>query len=111
MGYQITRPDADQLKFTSSKTGDWVLEDYLQAAEYGNFTLAQLLAKIFDPDGAVLPNPYVAVPAHSVFFENDSVVATNSSITPGKNAMSAGPISINAGFTVTVPSNSVWTIV
>ena len=48
MGYQITRPDADQLKFTSSKTGDWVLEEYLQNAEYGNKTLANLLSLLFN---------------------------------------------------------------
>ncbi len=48
MSYQITRPDADQLKFTSSKTGDHVLEDYLQDAELGGKTLKQLLVQAFD---------------------------------------------------------------
>ena len=46
-----------------------------------------------------------------VFLENDQVVTTSYSITAGKNAMTAGPITINAGVTVTVPSGSVWTIV
>lgn len=46
-----------------------------------------------------------------VFFENDKTVTTSYSITSGKNAMSAGPITINAGLTVTVPANSSWTIV
>lgn len=46
-----------------------------------------------------------------VFWENDTVVTTNYTITSGKNAMSAGPISINNGVTVTVPNGSVWTIV
>jgi hypothetical protein len=46
-----------------------------------------------------------------VFLENDQVVTTNYTITAGKNAMTAGPITINAGVTVTVPSGSVWTIV
>lgn len=52
MSYQVTRPDADQVKFTSSKTGDWTLEDYIQSAEYGNMTLAQLLGLIFNVDGS-----------------------------------------------------------
>ena len=46
-----------------------------------------------------------------VFFENDQVVTTSYTITTGKNAMSAGPITVNSGVTVTVPSGSSWTIV
>lgn len=49
--------------------------------------------------------------ANQVFFENDQVVSTNYTITTNKNAMSAGPISINSGVTVTVPTDSTWTIV
>lgn len=47
----------------------------------------------------------------TVFFENDQAVTTNYTITAGKNAMSAGPITINSGITVTVPSGSTWAIV
>ena len=39
-----------------------------------------------------------------VFFENDQTVTTNYTITNGKNAMAAGPITINSGVTVTVGS-------
>jgi hypothetical protein len=46
-----------------------------------------------------------------VFFQNSQVVTTSYTITTGKNAMSAGPITINSGVTVTIPSGSVWTIV
>lgn len=44
-------------------------------------------------------------------YENDTNVTSNYTITTGKNAMSAGPITINTGVTVSVPSGSVWTIV
>jgi len=47
----------------------------------------------------------------SVFYENDTSVTTSYSITSGKNAMSAGPITINNGAVVTVPTGSVWTVV
>lgn len=47
----------------------------------------------------------------AVFQENDQVVTTNYTISSGKNAMSAGPVTINSGVTVTVPSGSVWTVV
>lgn len=46
-----------------------------------------------------------------VFFENDIVMTTNYTITSGKNAMSAGPITVNPGVTLTVPSGSTYTIV
>lgn len=46
-----------------------------------------------------------------VFYENDITVTADYTITTSKNAMSAGPITINSGVTVTVPSGSVWTIV
>lgn len=46
-----------------------------------------------------------------VFWENGQTVTTNYTVTSGRNAMSAGPITINSGVTVTVPSGSVWTVV
>ena len=46
-----------------------------------------------------------------VFYENSANVTVNNTITAGKNAMTAGPITIDTGVTVTVPSGSVWTIV
>tara|TARA_R100000231_G_scaffold134345_1_gene107829 strand:- start:193 stop:516 length:324 start_codon:yes stop_codon:yes gene_type:complete len=47
----------------------------------------------------------------AVFFENDQAVTTNYTITNGKNAMAAGPITINSGVTVTVGSGETLTIV
>ena len=44
-------------------------------------------------------------------YENDITVTTNYTITTGKNAMSAGPITVNSGVVVTVPSGSTYTIV
>lgn len=46
-----------------------------------------------------------------VFFENGQTVTSNYTITNGKNAMSAGPITINSGVTVTIGTGEVWTIV
>jgi len=44
------------------------------------------------------------------YVENAATVAISSTITTGNNAMSAGPVTINSGITVTVPAGSVWTI-
>jgi len=47
---------------------------------------------------------------NQVFYENDIHVTANYTITTGKNAVSAGPITVDAGVTVTVPTGSVWSI-
>ena len=46
-----------------------------------------------------------------IFYENGQNVTTNYTITNGKNAMSAGPITINSGVTVTVGTGETWTVV
>ena len=46
-----------------------------------------------------------------VFFENDIAMTDNYTITSGKNAMSAGPITVNSGVVLTIPAGSVYTIV
>jgi hypothetical protein len=47
----------------------------------------------------------------SVFFENDQTVTTNYTLTTNKNAVTAGPVTVNSGVTVTVPSGSSWVVV
>lgn len=49
--------------------------------------------------------------ADDCIYENSQTISTNYSITSGKNAMSAGPIAIASGVTVTVTSGSTWTVV
>ena len=46
-----------------------------------------------------------------VFYENDQTVTTNYTISTNKNAMTAGPITVNSGVTVTIPTGSEWSIV
>ena len=46
-----------------------------------------------------------------IFVQNGQTVTTNYTIPTSFNAMSTGPISINAGVTVTIPSGSVWAII
>lgn len=46
-----------------------------------------------------------------VFIENDNTITTNYTITTNKNAVTAGPVTINNSIVVTVPSGSTWVIV
>lgn len=44
-------------------------------------------------------------------YENAATISANYTIGTGNNAISAGPITVASGVTVTVPSGSVWTVV
>jgi hypothetical protein len=46
-----------------------------------------------------------------VFYENDQTVTTNYTLTSNKNAMSTGPITIDSGVTVTIPTGSRWVVI
>ena len=82
----------------------------------GAIVTGVLTATSFSGDGSSLSNlpagaPVGGASTNTVFFENDKEVAVNYQITSTKNAMTAGPVSINAGIAVTVPSGCAWTIV
>lgn len=47
---------------------------------------------------------------NQVFVENGTVVSVNYTLTTGKNAESVGPITVNSGVTVSIPSASRWVI-
>lgn len=46
-----------------------------------------------------------------IFWENGQNVTTNYTVSASTNSMSAGPITINSGVTVTVPSGSSWMVI
>ena len=63
-------------------------------------------------DGSNLTNVSASgTVASGAIYENSQTITSNYTITNGKNAMSAGPITINSGVTVTVGSGETYTIV
>ena len=114
--------DASALKFgaatkvQATNTGA-VVTGILTATSFsGTLAASNLTGALPAISGANLTNlppsaPVGGASTNTVFFENDKAVAVNYQITSTKNAMSAGPISINAGIAVTVPSGCSWTIV
>ena len=105
-------------KFTPGGSAELYWDDgkKFETTNTGAIVTGVLTATSFSGDGSSLSNlpagaPVGGASTNTVFFENDTAVAVNYQITSGKNAMSAGPISINAGIAVTVPSGSSWTIV
>lgn len=49
--------------------------------------------------------------AEGSIVETPNTISANYTMTTGRNGMSAGPISIASGVTVTVPTGSTWVIV
>ena len=45
-----------------------------------------------------------------VFYENSNTVTQSYTITANKNALSAGPITINDGVVITIPATSTWVV-
>lgn len=45
------------------------------------------------------------------FIEHSNTITASVTLSSGKNAISAGPVTINTGVTVTVPSGQYWVIV
>jgi hypothetical protein len=46
-----------------------------------------------------------------VFYENDQTITASYSIPADQNAVTAGPVDIDSGATVTIPASSTWTVV
>ena len=46
-----------------------------------------------------------------VFYENENSVDTNYTLTTNFNAVSAGPVTVASGITVTIPAGQAWVIV
>lgn len=95
---------------------DWAIQlvDPVSGGEYSSKFHAQAAASSASAAAISASVAASGVPTGGgsdlVFYENDATVTTSYSITATRNAMSAGPITINTGATVTVPVGSVWVI-
>tara|TARA_Y100000992_G_scaffold61177_1_gene37485 strand:- start:159 stop:698 length:540 start_codon:yes stop_codon:yes gene_type:complete len=121
-GSNLSGIDASALKFggavkAQANAAGVVVTGILTATSFsGTVPSSSLSGALPAISGANLTNlppsaPVGGASTNTVFFENDKAVEVNYQITSTKNAMSAGPISINAGIAVTVPSGCSWTIV
>jgi hypothetical protein len=66
------------------------------------------------PSGATGPTGSIYPTGGSpdrIFYENQQTITANYTVTTSYNAMTAGPVTINSGATVTVPSGSTWTVI
>ena len=78
------------------------------------FTAAGTAGQVLTSNGASAPTWAAAVSSNITtkgLYENAAIISANYTIGTGNNAVSAGPITINSGIVVTVPSGSTWVVV
>jgi len=109
--YTLTFPnndgDANQyLKTNGSGVLDWDTVDALPSQSSNS-------GKFLTTNGSAASWAVLDTDANSTskgLYEHAHTIAANYSITSGNNAMTAGPITINSGVSVTVPTGSTWVI-
>ena len=85
--------DEANLKISNTPTNGYVLT--AQSGNTGGLTWAEISSGNTTANG---------------MWEHAHTISSNYSITSGNNAMAAGPITINSGVSVTVPTGSTWVI-
>lgn len=89
------------------------LSNTLNVEGTGRFT-GNVTASYYHGDGSQLTGISAGATGggtDQVFFLSDQNVTVDYTIPTGRNALSAGPLTVNTGVTVTIPSGSAWTIV
>jgi hypothetical protein len=114
---------ADQKLYSANSTATFTLATGTSSTASANSDQINIDGGRADSDFSVLPTIIIdggtsvttsylgSSPLKNVFYENSANVTSSYTISANRNAMSAGPITIDSGVTVTIPSNSVWTIV
>ena len=82
----------------------------LQTTSSGVQVFGTVAATSYTGDGSSLTGVASTV-ADGCIYENSQTISNNYTITTNKNAMSAGPITVASGVTLTIPSGSTYTIV
>ena len=112
--FPATLPAASAANLTSIPAGN--LTGTVADARISTLTASKLSGALPAIDGSNLTGLQAGATGgnsggNAVFWENQQTVTHDYSISANRNAGSFGPIAINSGITVTVPSTSNWTIV
>ncbi len=106
---------------TDSTTGDW--EVGIGTYTASGTTLSRDTVLESSNSGSLVnfaagtKDVFVAYPAERAviggmgYIENAALITVSSTINAGNNAISGGPVTVDSGVSVTVPSGSRWTIV
>ena len=88
---------------TNGTNASWVTVDALPS-QTGN------AGKYLSTNGTIASWQDTGASAAGVIWENSLVVSSNYTLTTSKNGFSVGPITINSGVVVTIPSGQRWVV-
>ena len=94
-------PADGQLWYRPSNSTLWIWDN-------GNSTWQPAMAPVPTGGGADYANGNLP---NQVFLENETTCTADYQLTAGRNAISAGPITVNDGVVVTIPNSQNWVIV
>ena len=104
-----------KIAMTSDAQGDVLFyggTDYERLAAGTSGYFLKTLGSGADPAWAEVPaGAPTGGGTEKVFYENENSVDTDYTLTTNYNAVSAGPVTVASGITVTVPSGSTWVVV
>ena len=104
-----------KIAMTSDAQGDVLFyggTDYERLAAGTSGYFLKTLGAGADPAWAEVPaGAPTGGGTEKVFYENENSVDTDYTISTNYNAVSAGPVTVASGVTVTVPSGSTWVVV
>jgi len=84
----------------------------ISAANLTNIPAANITGTLPAIDGSNLTGiSTTATVAGGAIYENSATISASHTIASGTNGMSAGPVSVSSGVTLTISSNSVYTVV
>ncbi len=104
-----------KIAMTSDAQGDVLFyggTDYERLAAGTSGYFLKTLGSGADPAWAEVPaGAPTGAGAEKVFYENENSVDTDYTLTTNYNAVSAGPVTVASGVTVTIPAGQAWVIV
>lgn len=109
--------DATNIKRTSTNgsatmpAGTTAQRDVSPVIGYMRYNITSQQVEVYTASGWLNVDGGTGGAGNPILFENDITMSVNYTITTGKNAMSAGPITVDSGITLTVPSGSTYTVV
>lgn len=93
-------------------TGTTAQRPVSPSSGYARFNTTLALTEIWNGSvWAPIGSGATGAVGNSAFYENDQTITGSYTLSANKNAMSAGPIVINSGVVVTVPTGATWSIV
>jgi hypothetical protein len=91
---------------TTAKIADANVTD----AKIATVTASKLTGALPAIDGSALTGLASGAVANDTMYENATTLSSNYTLTTGRNAISVGPITVNSGVTLTVPSGQRWVV-